>query len=54
MPKSVQRWATNMSYSSKEPSSSSSSIRSRAVSLPLACWLSMRFCPPPSRASARR
>ena len=26
---------------------------SRAVSLPLACCASMRFCPPPSRASAR-
>jgi hypothetical protein len=37
IPKSTQRWVTNMSYSSKLPSSSNSSIRSRAVSLPLAC-----------------
>ena len=35
MPKSVQRCSTNMSNSSKEPSSSSRSMRSRAVSLPL-------------------
>jgi hypothetical protein len=51
MPKSVQRWATNMSNSSKEPSSSSSSIRSRAVSLPLACCAAIRASPPPSRAA---
>ena len=31
-----------------------SAIRSRAVSFPLACWASMRFSPPPSRAFARR
>src|SRR6056297_293067 len=54
IPKSVQRWVTNMSYSSKLPSSSNSSTRSRAVSLPRACCASMRFCPPPMRASARR
>ncbi len=54
MPKSVQRWATNMSNSSKLPSSSSTSSRSRAVSLPLACCASIRCWPPPSRASARR
>jgi hypothetical protein len=34
MPKSVQRCSTNMSHSSNVPSSSSSSMRSRAVSLP--------------------
>ena len=38
MPKSLQRCSTNMSVSSKESSSSRTSIRSRAVSLPLACW----------------
>ena len=55
MPKSVQRCSTNMSYSSKEPSSSSSSIRSRAVSLPRLCCASMRLSrPPPSRAVPRR
>ena len=54
IPKSVQRCCTNMSNSSKLPSSSSSSMRSRAVSLPLACCASIRFCPPPSRAAARR
>ena len=53
MPKSAQRCSTNMSHSSNEPSSSSSSIRSRAVSLPLACWLSTRRSPPPARAAAR-
>ena len=54
MPKFVQRCWTNISYSSKLPSSRRSAIRSRAVSLPLACWASMRFSPPPSRAFARR
>ena len=53
MPKSVQRCSTNMSHSSNVPSSSSSSMRSRAVSLPLACCASMRFSPPPRRAPAR-
>mmetsp|Transcript_7885 Transcript_7885/g.14981 ORF Transcript_7885/g.14981 Transcript_7885/m.14981 type:complete len:209 (+) Transcript_7885:86-712(+) len=53
MPKSTQRCSTNMSHSSKLPSSNSSSSRSRAVSLPLACWAAMRFSPPPSRARAR-
>ena len=54
MPKSVQRWATNMSNSSNEPSSSRSSIRSRAVSLPLPCCAAMRLAPPPMRAPVRR
>src|SRR5512133_2704371 len=53
MPKSVQRCSTNMSHSSNVPSSSSSSSRSRAVSLPLACCEAMRFSPPPRRAAAR-
>src|SRR5262245_57551371 len=53
MPKSVQRWPLNMSHSSKESGSSSTSMRSRAVSLPLACWASMRRWPPPRRAAAR-
>src|SRR6478752_4145055 len=54
MPNSTERCWTNMSNSSKEPLSSSSSIRSRAVSLPRACCASIRFSPPPSLALARR
>ena len=54
MPKSVARCSTNMSNSSNEPLSISSSMRSRAVSLPRLCCASMRACPPPSRALARR
>ena len=50
MPKSWLRCSTNMSHSSNVPASSSSSMRSRAVSLPLACCASMRFSPPPRRA----
>src|SRR3990170_638748 len=52
MPKSVLRCSTNMSNSSKEPSSTRRSMRSRAVSLPRACWAALRFSPPPARASA--
>ena len=54
MPNSTERCSTNMSNSSNEPLSSSSSMRSRAVSLPRACCASMRFSPPPSLAPARR
>src|SRR5260370_22902530 len=54
MPQSIERCSTNMSYSSNEPGSSNASMRSRAVSLPLACCASMRRWPPPSRAAARR
>ena len=54
IPKSTQRCALNMSNSSKLPSSSSNSTRSRAVSLPLACCASMRRWPPPRRAASRR
>ena len=36
------------------PSSISSAIRSRAVSLPASCWRAIRSSPPPSRARARR
>ena len=53
MPKSCERCSTNMSHSSKEPGSNSSSRRSRAVSLPLACCCAMRRSPPPARAAAR-
>src|SRR5918997_298408 len=42
-----------MSHSSNVPASSSSSMRSRAVSLPFACCASMRFWPPPRRARQR-
>src|SRR5262249_39542849 len=50
IPKSRQRWSTSLSSSSKVPSSSRSSTRSRAVSLPSACWRSRRSAPPPSSA----
>ena len=40
MSKSAVRWRTKVSSSSNEPGSSSFSIRSRAVSLPLACCFS--------------
>src|SRR6185437_309293 len=42
-----------MSSSSKEFGSRSSSMRSRAVSLPRSCWASMRSPPPPCSAFAR-
>jgi glycosyltransferase involved in cell wall biosynthesis len=45
IPKSVQLCSTYMSSSSKLPSSSRMSSRSRAVSLPLACCASIRFSP---------
>jgi len=54
MPKSIERCSTKVSYSSKEPESSRSSMRSRAVSLPLACWAATRRAPPPAAASPRR
>src|SRR5450631_1936065 len=54
MPNSVERCSTNISNSSKLPLSSSSSMRSRAVSLPRACCASMRLSPPPNLAPARR
>lgn len=50
MPKSVQRWVLNMSYSRKDPGSSSTSSRSLADSFPLACCRARRFSPPPSNA----
>src|SRR5213082_2135903 len=52
-PKSVARWVTKRSSSTNEPGSSSASSRSRAVSLPLSCWVLMRSAPPPSSDSAR-
>src|SRR6266403_4455594 len=54
MPKSVQWWRTNLSSSSKEPSSSSKLILSRAVSLPALCSRSRRSGPPPASASSLR
>ena len=51
--KSVQRCSTNISHSSKLSLSSNRSMRSRAVNLPLACWASIRCCPPPRRARSR-
>src|SRR5437660_1220902 len=50
MPKSRQRCVTSLSTSSNVPGSNSSSMRSRALSLPAACWRSSRSCPPPSAA----
>ena len=52
IPKSSQRWTTNISNSSKDPSSNKISTRSLAVNLPFACCASIRFLPPPNRASA--
>src|SRR5579863_6769106 len=51
-PKSTQRWRTNLSSSSKEPSSSRCSMRSRAESFPALCSRSRRSGPPPASASA--
>src|SRR5215472_5580435 len=53
-PKSTQRWRTNLSSSSKVPSSSSKWMRSRAVSLPALCSRSRRSAPPPASASVVR
>jgi len=50
--KSVVRWRTKASSSSKEPLSSSFSIRSRAVNLPLACCLATAG--PSAWAASRR
>src|SRR3954468_17411531 len=52
MPKSAQRWVTNLSSSMKLPSSSSAAMRSRAVSLPASCCFTMRALPPASAALA--
>src|SRR5436190_5807341 len=54
IPKSVERWTTNLSNSSKLPSSRKKSIRSRAVILPAARCFSTRAEPPPSSAAAER
>src|ERR1700739_4984729 len=54
MPKSVQWWRTNLSSSSKLPSSSNKLIRSRAVNLPALCSRSRRSGPPPASASSLR
>src|SRR5579885_1423763 len=51
MPKSLQRWVTKRSISTKLPGSRKRSTRSRAVSLPAAWCLSIRSCPPATRAS---
>ncbi len=45
--------ATEDPIEREEPSSSSTSRRSRAVSLPLSCWAWIRRSPPPARAAAR-
>src|SRR5581483_4404388 len=47
------RWVTKASISSKLPSSSRRSRRSRADSLPRACCWRSRSSPPPRRARAR-
>src|ERR1051326_1368121 len=54
MLKSVQWWRTNLSSSSKVPSSSRGLILSRAVSLPALCSRSRRSGPPPASASSLR
>src|SRR3990172_922784 len=53
-PKSVERWVTKRSCSTKEPGSSRSCSRSRAVSLPLSCCALTRSGPPPCSDSCRR
>src|SRR5271157_3188197 len=50
MPKLLQRCVTSLSVSSKVPSSSKNSTRSRADILPSLCCRSRRCAPPPSRA----
>ena len=45
MPKAWVRWRTNSSSSTKLPWSSSCSMRSRAVFLPLACCFSIAASP---------
>src|SRR5664279_1442671 len=52
MPKSLERCVTNLSSSTKLPSSSKAEIRSRAVSFPAACCFAMRASPPASAAWA--
>ena len=52
-PKPWARWRVNMSSSVKVPGSSSRSMRSRAVSLPRACWRSTAASVPAWRASSR-
>src|SRR6266403_1045152 len=52
MPKSTQRCRTNLSSSSKVPSSNKRWMRSRAVSLPALCSRSRRSAPPPASASS--
>src|SRR5216684_3531997 len=52
MPNSAQRWRTNLSSSSKVPSSNKRWMRSRAVSLPALCSRSRRSGPPPASASS--
>src|ERR1700688_4282699 len=54
MPKSLQRCVTSLSVSSKEPSSSRKSMRSRADILPSLCCRSRRCAPPPSSANWSR
>src|SRR5262249_25879376 len=54
MPKSVERCVTSLSNSSKVPSSSRNSMRSRADILPSLCWRSRRAAPPPASARESR
>src|SRR5436190_17642815 len=54
IPKSRQRCVTSLSSSSKVPSSSSNSTRSRAESLPSLCCRSRRSRPPPASAAPCR
>src|SRR5579871_4544991 len=54
IPKSWHRCVTSLSSSSNVPSSSSSSIRSRAESFPSLCWRLRRSAPPPCSAASWR
>ena len=51
MPKSLHRWVTKRSSSTKVPLSRRRSSLSLAVSFPASCCFSIRFLPPPKRAS---
>src|SRR5213594_1711792 len=51
MPKSLERWTTNLSSSSKVAGSRSNWMRSRAGSFPSAFWRARRSGPPPDSAS---
>src|SRR6266581_1961910 len=54
MPNAFDRCTASMSVSTKEPGSSSASMRSLAVSLPLSCWVSTACLEPACSACSLR